>query len=181
MKKQLKVISIVTLLVVTLFTLSAFAWPVMVGEVEIENYIYRWPFPVPQVTVQTSVCQVSCDSKPIWVNVSGMQCGQKAYLYVIVENDQLIETRVVGNGLYKVVLPSRYNDGNWKVGPQRYVVILSTTPRFEFENGWHPATVTAENFLGYPSSGYVIVKEAFFNVYPSYDCGYWRCCSCHCN
>ena len=178
MKKRLGIAGVLALVAIALFNIGAFALPV--GDVQIENYVYRWEWTVPQISVNTTVCQATCDSKSIWVNVSGMECGQRAYLYVVIEENQLIETRLVGNGLYQIVPPSRYNNGNWKVGPQHYVVILSTTPRFQFANGWHPATVTTESFLGYPSSGYVIVKDGFFNVYPGYDCEYWRCCACHC-
>ena len=179
MKKQLRLVSILGLFLVALLALGVQAVPV--GQINIGNYVYRWPFPVPEVTVTTKLCQINCDSQPLSINVSGMQCGQRAWLYVIVEDDQLIEIRgPIGNGLYQVLPPSRVYNRDWKVGPQHYVVILSTTPRFQFANGWHPTTITAESWLGYPSSGYVVVRDGFFNVYPSQDCGYWRCCCCHC-
>jgi hypothetical protein len=183
MKKAL----VVALVLVLGLSASVLANSIFVGNLVVNDYVNRWTWKVPNISIELGPCERSQKPQSFYVTVSNLQCGQNAHLYVMIEGNQLIYlTRITRNGRKLITLPSNYNNGYFKCGWQCISLVLSTTPRFDLEHQRRPQTLSSWNFIGYPCSGYVVTAQKAFYVGSCCCCCccccccYYPCCSCRC-
>ncbi len=171
----MKKVLVVALALVMGLGFAALANQARIGGFVLHDYCYLWDFNVPQVSqAQFGTCQSA--NSPFNLVISGLYYGERAWLYALTEENQLIYIQLVThNGINPIIVPSLYNNGNWKPGWQVLTVILSSTPRFNVGDQHRPQTITAKKFLGYPCIGYVVIRQFRFYVPGSY-CSCAPCC-----
>ena len=157
--------------------LAAFASTVRVGDLVLHDYCYCWDSTIPQISFANSPCQIG-PKTPFPVEIKNLACGDQAWLYAFVEGNKLVYYQgVLRNGVYRIILPSLYNEENWKPGWNRLTIVLSSTQSFNVGDGHRPQIITSQNFFGYPCSGYIIVRQISFYVpySPCLPCWWWCC------
>jgi hypothetical protein len=170
-------LSISAILLLTAVGINASAKTVQIGDQMVSDYSVRWSWSTPTIRPYIgNGCHADTDDS-LWVSISNLGFGQKTWLQTIVDGNQLIDTRLVGNGIYQIPLPSMYNGGQWRTGNQNVLFVLSSTERFVLaDNVYRPALVGTFNFTGYPCSGYVVVSQLNFAVHSDCCTPCWCCC-----
>ena len=156
----------------------ALADQVRIGDLVVRNHINQWPFGLPCVEISIKAVQdVRCPQVP-YVNISGYRRAEQLWMYVFIDGNKLLYQQVVRNGVYQVPIPGTYNNHHWNVGWNTLTFVFTSAPRWEFTPNRVLSEAGAWNFLGYPPSGYILVKQVSFNVCrssPVCFCCNWRC------
>lgn len=162
------------LLAVLAIGFAATADQAWLGNLYLHDYANLWPFGLPEVSICAKPVQGI--NSFVYVSVTLPRTLSAAWLYVFIEDGLLLQRQLVtcGGRLYQIRLPILYNNGNWKPGRQSVVaVVVPSQFLFNYPNGRMLHWTGAENFTGYPKSGYVIVRKVEFEV-----CASAPVCSC---
>jgi hypothetical protein len=166
---------VVSLALVLVLTAVAWAGSVQIGDFVLQDQANQGCW---KSCLDATITKGPCEAGTFVINVRGLGFCQTAYMYVVVDGNQLIAWRqILRNGDFLIPVPSRYNDGKgtFHLGYQTVVLVLSTTRLFNVAGQYE--TLGSCNFLGYPPCGFVTIKS--FSLYTRDCCQ--PCCFPCCN